>query len=78
MFIPWNWHPYSISDMFYGNRASSYGTVARKFRPSGAFERQSFLQTATISTTGAQRWRVVGTSMAGIKAAAIGRIFDIG
>ena len=75
--IPQNWHPYSMSAMFHGNQASCYDTVARKFRPSGAFERQYFLQRATISTTGAQRWRVVGTSMAGIKAAAIGRIFDI-
>ena len=63
--------------MFHGDRASSYETVARKFRPSVAFEWQYFLQTPTISTTGAQRWDVVGTLLAGVKAAAIGRIFDI-
>ena len=63
--------------MFHGNRASSYETIARKFRLSVAFEWQYFLQTATISTTDAQQWRVVGTSVVGIKAAAIGRIFDI-
>ena len=74
---PRNWHPYSVSDMFHGNRASRYEIVARKFRPSVAFGWQYFLQTATISTADAQRWRVVGTSVAGIKAAAIGRIFDI-
>ena len=38
---------------------------------------QYFLRPATISTADAQRWRVVGTSVAGIKAGAIGRIFDI-
>ena len=63
--------------MFHGNRAGSYETVARKFRPSVAFDWQYFLQTATISKTEAQGWRVVGTSVAGMKAAAIGRIFDI-
>ena len=72
-----NWHPYSISTIFYGNRASRYETVTRKFRPSVAFEWQCFLQTATVSKTDAQRWRVVGTSVAGINAAAIGRIFYI-
>ena len=73
----WNWYPYSISAMFHGNRANSYETVARKFRRSMAFEWQYFLQTATVSTTDAQRWRVVGTSVVGMRAAAIGRIFDI-
>ena len=63
--------------MFHDNRASSYETVAPKFRPSVAFEWQYFLQTATISTTDAQRRRVVGTLVTGIKAAAIGRIFYI-
>ena len=62
--------------MFHGNRANNLETVAHKFRPSMAFEWQYFLQTAIISTTDAQRWRVVGTSVAGIKAAANGRIFD--
>ena len=62
---------------FHGKRASRYEDVARKFRPSLAFEWQYFLQTATISTADTQRWCVVGTSVAGIKAAAIGRIFDI-
>ena len=57
--------------MFHGNRACSYETVARKFRPSVAFEWPYFLQTATIVTTDAQRWRVVRTSVVGIKAAAI-------
>ena len=51
--------------------------MACKFRPSVAFEWQYFLQTATISMADAQRWDVVGTLVAGIKAAAIGRIFDI-
>ena len=60
--------------MFHGNR---YETAARKFWPSVALEWQYFLQTATISTANAQRWRVVGSSVAGIKAAAIGRIFEI-
>ena len=63
--------------MCHGNRASSYETVARKFRPSMSFDWQYFLQTATISATDAQRRRVVGTSVAGMKAGAIGRIFDI-
>ena len=63
--------------MFHGNRAISYETVARKFRPSVAFEWQYFLQTATISTTDAQRWHVAGTSVAGIKSTAIGRNFGI-
>ena len=63
--------------MFHGNRASSCETVARKFRPSVAFDLEYFLQTATVSTTDAQQWREVGTSVADMKAAAIGRIFDI-
>ena len=46
-----NW--YSISAIFHGNRASSYETMARKFRPSVAFEWQYFLQAATISATDA-------------------------
>ena len=75
--IPRKLHPYSISAMFHGNRSSSYGTGARKFRPSVAFEWQYCPQTATIRTTEAQRWCVVGTSVAGMKAAVIGRIFDI-
>ena len=62
-----NWHPYSISAMFHGNRALSYETAVCKFRPSVAFEWQYFLQTATISTTDAQQWRVLGTSVAGKK-----------
>ena len=73
-----NWHPYSISAMFYGNLSSSYETLARKSRPSIAFDWNYFLQTATIRrTTEPQRRCVVGTSVAGMKAAAIGRIFDI-
>ena len=63
--------------MFHGNWASSYETVARKFRPSVAFQWQYFLQTATMGTTDALQWRVVGTSVAGKKAATIGQIFDI-
>ena len=51
--------------------------MARTFRPSVAFEWQYFLQTAKINMADAQRWLVVGTSVAGIKAAAIGRISDI-
>ena len=77
IFTPRSWHLYSISAMFHGNRASSFATVAHKFRPSVAFEWQYFLQITTISTTDAQRWRVVGTSVAGIKAAANSQIFDI-
>ena len=60
--------------MFLGNQASSYETVAHKFRPSVALEWQYFLQTATIST---QQWRVLGTSVTGKKAAAIGGIYYI-
>ena len=63
--------------MFHGNRVSSYETMARKFRPSVAFEWQYFLQTATISSTDDQRWRVLGTSVVDIKSAAIGKNFDI-
>ena len=63
--------------MFHGNRASGYEFVSRKFRPSLAFDWQDFLQTATISTTDGQRWPVVRTSVAGVKAATIGRISDI-
>ena len=64
--------------MFHGNGGNSYETVSHKFRPSvAAFDWQYFLQTASISTTDAQRWYVVGTSVAGIKAAVIGRTSDI-
>ena len=63
--------------MFHGNRASSYETVAHKFRPSVAFDWQYFLQTATISTTEGQQWRVVWTSVAGMKAATTSRNLDI-
>ena len=34
---PWIWRLYSFSAMFHGKRASSYETVARKFRPSGVW-----------------------------------------
>ena len=63
--------------VFHGNRASSHETVAHTFRPSVAFEWQYFPQTAAISTADAQRLCVVGSALAGISAAAIGRIFDI-
>ena len=64
--------------MFHGNRASSYDTLARKSRPPIAFDWNYFLQTAMIwRIAEAQRWRVLRTSVAGMKAAAIGRIFDI-
>ena len=70
--------PLSVFAMLNGNRPSSYETVARKFRLSVASEWQYFLhEAATVSTTDVQRWCVVGTSVAGIKAAAIGRISDI-
>ena len=46
--------------MFNGSRASSYETVARKFRPSVAFDWKYFPETATISTTEAQQWCVEG------------------
>ena len=77
LFIARNWQPHTIPAMFHGNRTSSYETMAKKFRPSVAFNWQYWLQTATIRTTEAQRRCVVGTSVAGMKAAAIGRIFDI-
>ena len=37
----------------------------------------SILLTAMIRTTEAQRWRVVGSSLAGVKVVAIDRVFDI-
>ena len=37
----------------------------------------SILLTAMIRTTEAQRWRVVGSSLAGVEVVAIDRIFDI-
>ena len=55
--------------MFYGIRTSSYEAVARKFRPSIVFDWQYCLQTAMIRTTAAQRWCLVGTSVARMKAA---------
>ena len=64
--------------MFHGNRASSHETLARKSRPSVAFDGHYFFLAATIwRTTEAQRFCVVGTSMACMKAAGVGRIFDI-
>ena len=64
--------------MFNGIRASSYeAAVTRKFPTSSAFDWRYFLEIAMINTTEAQRWRVFGTSVAGMQVAAIGRIFDI-
>ena len=63
---PRNWHPYSISAMCYSNRTSICETVAHKFRPSVAFDWHYFLQRAAMRGTEPQRWRVVGTSVAGM------------
>ena len=54
-----------------GYHARSYETVTDKFRPSVAFD-----LTIIIRTPEAQRWPLVGTSVAGLKAAAIGWTFD--